>query len=114
MVAPGPGVFYGCIEYNSLHTSQTAYMWGVLDVVVVNIVVRSWRPSNGLEGLLERQFFVCDVAAFLDHQLFELMLIASGHSVQCFAINGCHETMSTVVILYGLRGLPMTSLLTWK
>lgn len=81
-------------------------MWGVLDVVVVNIVVRSWWPSNSLEGLLECQLFVCDVAAFLGHQLFELMLVAGGHSVQCFAINGCHETTRSAVILYGrLRGL---------
>jgi hypothetical protein len=31
------------------------------------------------------------------------MLVAGGHSVQCFAINGCHETTRTAVILYGLE-----------
>jgi hypothetical protein len=62
------------------HDTETAYMWGVLEIVIVNIMIRGWWPTNGLEGLLEGQLFINSVGALLGHQLCEFMLVADGHS----------------------------------
>ena len=54
-------------------------MRGVLEVVIVDIMIRDGWPTNGLEGFLECQLFVCDVAALLPRQLYEFMAVAGGH-----------------------------------
>jgi hypothetical protein len=53
----------------------------MLNIIVVNIVVRGAWANDGLEGFLEGQGFVCDAAALLPRELFKLVTVDAGYFV---------------------------------
>lgn len=60
---------------------QGSVFWGMLNIIVVNIVVRGAWANDGLEGFLKGQGFVCDAAALLPRELFKLVTVDAGYFV---------------------------------